>query len=204
MKANHSSKVHNGMILFSPRSLQLLQHLDLSTQIIEKGTRHWKFNIIQNKGHGGNAVTVDQKSLRLWENEATEFNFSLSCEKSIVCKILEGYLEKQWGITVEYKQEVFDIKEPTDHASEFIPPHTTDLSSYYQYRPLPTPHQSPPTKKENERNTKTVHYRNVETADVQLWKTQSVIGADGPASFVRQKLGMFSFPLFLFFKKGLN
>jgi 2-polyprenyl-6-methoxyphenol hydroxylase-like FAD-dependent oxidoreductase len=180
-------------VLFSPRSLQLLHQLDLLPAITQKGIKHWKFDLYQNKGYGNQSVNVDQQSIRLWENDTTQFNYSVSCEKSIVHGIFKEYLEREQGIQVVYKQEVINIEEPlnSQNMSDSIPSSptsTTDLSLYYQYRPLPIPN-SPQHPEHDFRTKKTIHLRNTDTEKVKVWKSQAIVVADGQSSFVRQKLG---------------
>ncbi|CAO3642480.1 unnamed protein product [Mucor hiemalis] len=194
-KKRSSSK--KGLLHLSPRTLQLLKQLDLLTPVLEKGTRHWKFDLYGNKGYGNQAVTVEEQSIRLWENDTAEFNFSITIEKSIVHELLKKYLSEELGVQINYKQELLNIEE-----SKRVPCNPTkvivanDLALYYQYRPLPTlpmnlgEHQL-------ERSVKSIHLKDVDTEQVKVWKSQAIIGADGQTSFVRQKLGisMKSYPL---------
>lgn len=186
-KKRSSSK--KGLLHLSPRTLQLLKQLDLLTPVLEKGIRHWKFDLYGNKGYGNQAVTVEEQSIRLWENDTAEFNFSITIEKSIVHELLKKYLSEELGVQINYKQELLNIEE-----SKRVPCNPTkvtaanDLALYYQYRPLPTlpmnlgEHQL-------ERSVKSIHLKDVDTEQVKVWKSQAIIGADGQTSFVRQKLG---------------
>lgn len=191
------SSLKKGLLHLSPRSLQLLKQLDLLTPVLEKGIRHWKFDLYGNKGYGNQAVTAEEQSIRLWENDTAEFNFSVTIEKSIVHELLKKYLTEELGVQINYKQELLNIEE-----IKKVPPNSTnvtatnDLALYYQYRPLPTlpinlvEHQ-------NDRSLKSIHLKDVETEQVKVWKSQAIIGADGQTSFVRQKLGitMKNYPL---------
>lgn len=177
------SSSNKGLLQFSPRSLQLLKHLDLLAPILEKGVRHWKFDIYQNKGYGNQAFTIEQQSIRLWENDTTEYNYSITIEKSIVHEILKEHLKKE-GVEINYKQELINIEENKKLSD-------SELALYYQYRPLPT---LPSTSlgEQHDRGVKSIHLKDVETGQVKVWKSQAIIGADGQTSFVRQKLGMYT------------
>lgn len=196
-----TKKPETELVLFSPRSLQLLHQFDLLTAITQKGVKHWKFDLYQNKGYGSQSVNVDQQSIRLWENNITQFSYSVSCEKSIVHDIFKEYLEKEEGIQVVYKQEIIDIQEnehPDNQDSlkhDIIPSSpvsTAELSLYYQYRPLPIPNDPQHNlhhKEHDFRSQKTIHLRDTDTGKVKVWKSQAIIAADGQSSLVRQKLG---------------
>lgn len=179
LKHKSDDETSQELLVFSPRSLHLLSQLDLLTAIAQRGIRHYKFDVYRNKGQGNHAVT-DQKSLRLWENESTEYNYSISCSKSVVIDILKEYLEKVQGIVIDVEQEIIHIEERNQTALS-----SKELSLYYQYRPLPTIHQT------NDRIMKSVHLQHKKTKQVQVWKALTIIGADGQTSLVRQKLGTF-------------
>lgn len=189
----------NEILLLTPRSLQLLQQLGLFSAISQKGVRHYKFDIYyQDKTNATQQSSTDQESIRLWENESTEFNYCISCEKSVFHQLLKEHLE-QMGISIDYKQEVLDIENQTlmkpihnqrSLSSPDIYPLTSSLMSmsmYYQYRPLPTPEES----------TKSIFLKNTDTQALKVLRSSVVIGADGQTSFVRQKLGIFLFDLLL-------
>ncbi|KAI8090548.1 hypothetical protein BDF21DRAFT_490948 [Thamnidium elegans] len=169
---------NNELLLFSPRSLQLLAQLDLLGPITQRGIRHWKFEIYQTKGQGSNAVIMEPQSIRLWDNESTEFTYSISCQRSIVIEIFKDYLEKE-GIQIDEKQEIIHIEERNQKLLS-----DAELSLYYQYRPLPMIHQP------DEKILKSIHLKHRETKEVNVWKSQAIIGADGQMSFIRQKLGL--------------
>jgi 2-polyprenyl-6-methoxyphenol hydroxylase-like FAD-dependent oxidoreductase len=190
-----SKKPKSELVLFSPRSLQLLHHLDLLSAITQKGIKHWKFDLYQNKGYGSQSVNVDQQSIRLWENDTTQFNYSVSCEKSVVHGIFKEYLEREEGIQVVYKQEVINIEENQYPNNQDAPKHdiipssptsTAEISLYYQHRPLPIPNSHI---EHDFRTKKTIHLRNTDTGKIMVWKSQAIVAADGQSSFVRQKLG---------------
>lgn len=164
--------------MFSPRSLQLLSQLDLLNSITQRGMRHYKFEVYQQKGIGNYAIT-EQQTLRLWENESTEYNYSVSCAKSIVIEIFKEYLEKVQGILIDVDQELIHIEEKSQVSLS-----NEELSLYYQYHPLPAIHQI------NDRTMKSIHLRHKGTKQVQIWKALTIIGADGQTSLVRQKLGL--------------
>ncbi len=172
-----------------------MKHLDLLTPILEKGIRHWKFEVYQNKGYGNQATIVDQQSIRLWENDTTEFNYSITIEKSIVHEILKEHIKKE-GVEINYKQELINIEENKKLSD-------SELALYYQYRPLPI---LPTFGEQNDRTLKSIHLKDVDTEEVKVWKSQAIIGADGQTSFVRQKLGIIFFAqtkhILFFFPQG--
>ncbi|OBZ87619.1 Phenol 2-monooxygenase [Choanephora cucurbitarum] len=181
----------NELLLFTPRSLQLLQQLGLLNAISQKGTRHHKFDIYyQDKL----SSPSDQESIRLWENDSTEFNYCISCEKSTVHQLFKEHLE-QLGITIDYKQEVLNIENQPIVKSAYtqrslsspdiyaLSSSLMSMSMYYQYRPLPAPEESGSS-------TKSVFLKNTDTQALKVLRSSVVIGADGPTSFVRQRLGI--------------
>ncbi|KAI7892421.1 FAD binding domain-containing protein [Mucor mucedo] len=168
------------VLVFSPRSLQLLSQLDLLSAMTQHGIRHYKFEVYQNKGIGNHAVT-QLESLRLWENDVTEYNYALSCPKSIVLQILKEYLEKVQGIPIDQDEELIHIEEQSNPSSLS----NAELSLYYQYRPLPVIHHAL-----HDRTMKSIHLRHRKTKEVKVHKALTIIGADGQTSLVRQKLGL--------------
>jgi hypothetical protein len=160
------------------------------TAITQNGIRHWKFDLYHNKGYGSQALTVEQQSIRVWENDTTEYNYCLTCEKSIVIDILTDYLEKKAGIQIDELQELIQIEEKEKKkTSRDGNLSSAELALYYQYRPLP-----PISSFDNDDNDKpaikSIHLKHKETEEVKMWKSQAIIGADGQTSFVRQKLGI--------------
>ncbi|KAG0176904.1 hypothetical protein DFQ28_003390 [Apophysomyces sp. BC1034] len=160
-KATSSGK-KNPALLWSPRALQLLQTFDLASGLCQQGVRHWRFETFTNRGHGNSATSVDRQKFRVWENDATEFNWSLSCECDRVCQGLVSALEKH-NVKVHYSQQVIDLED-------------IDMDPRAAY-----PDHSP------QHTRTTIH--DLDTGQVTYWKSRIVIGADGTGSFVRQKLG---------------
>ncbi|KAF7728603.1 hypothetical protein EC973_005830 [Apophysomyces ossiformis] len=163
MDKAHSSGKKNPALLWSPRALQLLQTFDLANSLCQQGVRHWRFETFTNRGHGNSATNIDRQKFRVWENDATEFNWSLSCECDRVCQVLYDALTKE-NVKVHYGQEVIDLED-------------VDVNPRTAY-----PDQSP------QHTRTTIH--DTDTGQVTYWKSRIVIGADGIGSFVRQKLGL--------------
>jgi 2-polyprenyl-6-methoxyphenol hydroxylase-like FAD-dependent oxidoreductase len=124
---------------------------------------------------------MEQNSIRLWDNESTEYKYSISCSKSVVIEILKEYLEKVQGIAIDQNQEIIHIEEKNQKLLS-----SAEISLYYQYRPLPMIHQI------NDRIMKSIHLLHKKTKQVQVWKSLAIIGADGQTSLVRQKLGTYT------------
>ena len=164
---------NNPTYLWSPRSLQLLQTFDLVNPLLEHGFRHWGLDTYTNKGNGNAAVTTHRHKHPVWENDATEFNWSLSCESDQVCRVLSDALEQRKGVRVRYNHEPIDMEDSeNDTCLATILPTTTTVGN------------------------NTDSHNNLENSQAPYyWKSQIVLGADGAHSFVRQKLGM-SFFLF--------
>ena len=122
---------------------------------------------------------MESNTIRLWENTATEINYSVTIEKSKVHEILKQHLSSKEGVQVNYLQELVHIEEPKHLTA-------TELAQYYQYRPLPT---LPTFGEQQDRTLKTIHLKDIETNQVKVWRSQAILGADGQTSTVRQKLG---------------
>lgn len=155
-----------------------MQQLNLLPALIEKGFRHWKLDIYQINGSSPQDIKVH--NLRLWDNDITEFNYAISCEKSVLYSLLKDYL-KQLNVTIEPKQEILDI---IDHSQ------LNDLSLYYQYRPLPTPVPYHDLSLSLQHDMKTVYLKNTDTQTTQTVKAKTIVAADGPSSVIRRKLGI--------------
>ncbi|KAI9300998.1 FAD binding domain-containing protein [Cunninghamella echinulata] len=172
----------NKSFLWSPRSLQLLSNIGITETMLQNGYRHWKFETFTNAtsntstggggGGGGHhhgshaATTTDHQSFRVWENEATEFNWSLSYECNKVCDALIDALAG-FGVKVDYQHELIKLD---DFDSD-------DFHHHHHHPHLPQKKSIMATIQNN---------HGIET----YWKSKFVIGADGKNSFVRHKLGI--------------
>ncbi|CEG67233.1 hypothetical protein RMATCC62417_03695 [Rhizopus microsporus] len=81
---NNKTQSSSGLLIFSPRSLQLLKQINLLDAITAKGMKHWRLDIYEHN------VLAD--SIQLWDNDVTGYNYCLSCEQSIVCDILRHHV----------------------------------------------------------------------------------------------------------------
>ena len=81
---NNKTQSPSGLLIFSPRSLQLLKQINLLDAITAKGMKHWRLDIYEHN------VLVD--SIQLWDNDVTGYNYCLTCEQSIVCDILRHHV----------------------------------------------------------------------------------------------------------------
>ncbi|KAI7847834.1 FAD binding domain-containing protein [Circinella umbellata] len=162
-KKKSLTPTNNPTYLWSPRSLQLLQAFDLVNPLLEHGFRHWGLDTYSNKGTGNAAVTVHHHKHSVWENDATEFNWSLSCESDHICRVLSDALEQRKGVRVRYGHELIDMEDSEND---------TCLTTI-----LPT------VSDQNNNNLESIQAP-------YYWKSKIVLGADGTHSFVRQKLGI--------------
>ncbi|KAI8137559.1 FAD binding domain-containing protein [Fennellomyces sp. T-0311] len=119
----------NPTYLWSPRSLQLLQAFDLVNPLLEHGVRHWGLETYTNKGSGNAAVTASRHKHPVWENEATEFNWSLSCESGQVCRVISDALDQRQGVRVRYNHELVDLEDEGDTCVATII--SNDNASFY-------------------------------------------------------------------------
>jgi 2-polyprenyl-6-methoxyphenol hydroxylase-like FAD-dependent oxidoreductase len=76
--------------------------------MLQEGFRHWKFETFANNGHGSHAANAAHQSYRVWENEVTEFNWSLSYECDKVCEALIKALASH-GVQVDYQHELINL-----------------------------------------------------------------------------------------------
>ncbi|KAI8985328.1 hypothetical protein BDB01DRAFT_896439 [Pilobolus umbonatus] len=189
-RGNKKRQMLGQIIILSPRTLQLLQQLDVLPLLLERGVRHSKIDLYENKGSGNQATTISRENIRLWENDITEFNYALSCEKAILCDILEDHLESQFGVRVDYKQSVTTIEDISPTTPNDLC--TNDLNLYYQYRPLPSPNTS-----DCEKTLKLIQMNDVDTRQLKLWKSHTIIGTDDQTDMIRQKLGFHLKPMIM-------
>ncbi|KAI7900689.1 uncharacterized protein BX663DRAFT_544832 [Cokeromyces recurvatus] len=175
----------NELLLLSPRSLQLLNQIDLLEPLFKQGgMRHWKFEIYQNS----QSANVSQQSIRLWNNETTGFNYSVTCKKSVLYNLLKQQLQEI--IQIDQNQEIIDINDQSDNHYQLPLLNTTDISSYYQYRPLPCIPRNNKYDITIERAFKSIYLKHTDTHQTKVWKSQIIIGAEGQQSFIRKKLGI--------------
>ncbi|KAI8379237.1 FAD binding domain-containing protein [Radiomyces spectabilis] len=174
-----SSGSNRMAFLWSPRSLQLLQAFDLVDAVMSRSVRHWRFETYTHKGHGSSAATVDCQSHRVWENEATEFSWSLSCECDHICQQIKAALEKR-GIAVEYGQEIVDLETVSTASTDVPMPSSLSSTNHFASYKFQHPYIQHVV----------ASIRNTESGQIHQWKSRIVIGADGINSFVRQKLGL--------------
>ncbi|KAI9499433.1 FAD binding domain-containing protein [Zychaea mexicana] len=169
-KKDANDPSNNPTYLWSPRSLQLLQAFDLVNFLLEHGVRHWGLETFTNKGHGNAAVTGSHNKHPVWENEATEFNWSLSCESDHVCRVLSDALSQRKGVRVRYNHELIDMEDCENDTclATILPTSSTHTS----------------------KTSKSKHHQDNSQQGPYYWKSQIVLGADGTHSFVRQKLGI--------------
>ncbi|KAI9275744.1 FAD binding domain-containing protein [Phascolomyces articulosus] len=178
-KKKPNSSNQNPTYLWSPRSLQLFQAFDLVNPLLEHGFRHWGLDTYTNKGNGNTAVTASRHKHSVWENDATEFSWSLSCESDQVCRVLSDALAQRKGVHVRYQHELIDMEDCEENdtcLATILPTHTTVGNG---------------TKGRSNSNNK--HHHNEDDLPSQApyyWKSRIVLGADGTHSFVRQKLGI--------------
>ncbi|KAI9473723.1 MAG: hypothetical protein EXX96DRAFT_640963 [Benjaminiella poitrasii] len=191
---NIDSSNEDVLILLSPRSLQLLHQIDLLTPLIqhEGVTRHWRFEIYQNRGYSNLSVHSSQpQSIRLWDNENTEFNYSVTCKKSLLRDLLQQHLQKKEHIQIDHKQEIMQINEQdNDYPLSTTTSLIDELSLYYQYRPLPGIPSSRYTSNERKTPKKFIYLKHTDTHQTKLWKSQVIVAAEGQQSFIRRKLGI--------------
>ncbi|CAO3633387.1 unnamed protein product [Cunninghamella blakesleeana] len=171
-KKKDASEINNKSFLWSPRSLQLLSNIGITETMLQNGYRHWKFETFTNSSnnsnggssHGSHAATNDDhQSFRVWENEATEFNWSLSYECNKVCDALINALAGL-GVKVDYQHELIKLD---------------DFHSDHDFYPSQQ-------KKNSVIMATVLNHDGLES----FWKSKFIIGADGKNSFVRHKLGI--------------
>ncbi|KAI9314828.1 FAD binding domain-containing protein [Dichotomocladium elegans] len=126
-KRSPSTPSGNPNYIWSPRSLQLFHAFDLVTTLTDRGgMRHWRLETYTNKGYGNAAETTERQNHSVWESDATEFSWSMTCECDLVCNTLSEALEDR-GVQVLYGYELVDME--TDPIDEWV---TSQIATPYE------------------------------------------------------------------------